>query len=172
MEPIVIADYDPQWPALFDEIASRVRAAFAGGPLLAIEHVGSTSVPGLAAKPIIDLDVVIPSQTDLGEAASRLAALGYFHQGDKGIPGRSAFLSPPGTPRHHLYVCASDNDELRRHVAFRDFLRAHPDEARCYEALKRELAQWCRGDRVAYNDGKTEFVEAILAKAGEADGRD
>ena len=91
--------------------------------------------------------------------------LGYVYEGDKGIPGRAAFLWPPGTPRHHLYVCASGNLELRRHLAFRDYLLANPDEARRYETLKRELAQRYRGDRVAYNDGKTEFVEATLAKA-------
>ena len=165
MEPVVIADYDPQWPVLFDDIAERVRAAFVGGPLVAIEHVGSTSVPGLAAKPVVDLDVVIASEADLTEAITRLATLGYVYEGDKGIPGRTAFLWPPGTQRHHLYVCVNGNAELRRHLAFRDHLRAKPEEARRYEALKRELAQRYRGDRVAYNDGKTEFVEAVLAKA-------
>ena len=163
MEPVVIADYNPQWPVLFEEIAGRVRSAFAGGPLLAVEHVGSTSVPGLAAKPVIDLDVVIASEADLGEAITRLATLGYAYEGDKGIPGRSAFLWPPGTQRHHLYVCASGSAELHRHLAFRNYLLANPDAVRRYETLKRELAQRYRGDRAAYNDGKTEFVEAVLA---------
>jgi len=166
MESVVIRDYDPQWPRQFAEIAARVRAAFAGGPLLAIEHVGSTAVPGLAAKPIIDLDMVIPSEADLPDAGSRLAALGYVYEGDNGIPGRTAFLWPPGTQRHHLYVCASGNLELRRQLAFRDYLRVNPGAARRYESLKRDLARRFREDRRAYSDGKTEFVEAVLAKAG------
>ncbi len=165
MESVVIMDYDPQWPEQFAEIAGRVRAAFAGASLAAVEHVGSTAVPGLAAKPIIDLDIVIPSEADLPDAASRLAALGYVYEGDNGIPGRAAFLWPPGTKRHHLYVCASGNAELRRHLAFRDYLRANPEEVHHYGALKRELAQRFREDRRAYSDGKTEFVEAVLTKA-------
>ncbi len=165
MEPVVIRDYDPQWPRQFEEVAARVRAAFAGASLADVEHVGSTAVPGLAAKPIIDLDVVIPSEADLPDAVSRLATLGYVYEGDNGIPGRAAFLWPPGTPRHHLYVCASGNPELRRHLAFRDYLRANPEEAHHYGALKRELAQRFREDRRAYSGGKTEFVETVLTKA-------
>ena len=169
MDEVVIVEYDPRWPALFAQIAARVRAAFAGGPLIGIEHVGSTSVPGLSAKPVIDIDVVIPSRADLPDATARLAALGYVHQGDGGIPTREAFREPPGTPRHNLYVCAGDSPELRRHLAFRDWLRAHPEDARRYGRLKRDLAARHGADRDAYCEDKTAFVRAILAKA---DGRD
>lgn len=165
MDPIEVADYDPLWPAQFDEIAARVRTAFAGTPLVAVEHVGSTSVVGLAAKPIIDLNVIVPTRADLPDAIVRLASLGYVHEGDKGITGREGFQWPPGEARHHLYACAQDNAEHKRHIAFRDYLRAHPDEAQGYETLKRRLAGRFRDDRAAYNDGKTEFVEAVLKKA-------
>ena len=165
MDPVEVVDYDPSWPDQFARLAARVRAAFADGPLIAVEHVGSTSVVGLAAKPVIDMDVIVPSRGDIPEAIACLAGLGYVHEGDRGIPGREAFLWPVGTVRHHLYVCACDNAELRRQVAFRDYLREHRDEAQRYEALKRNLAARFRSDRTAYSEGKTEFVEAVLKKA-------
>jgi len=167
MDPVEVVEYDPAWPAQFDEIAARVRAAFLGAPLVSVEHVGSTSVEGLAAKPVIDLNVIVPTRADLPVAIARLATLGYVHEGDKGVPGREAFLWPPGTARHHLYACAEDNAEHKRHIAFRDYLRTRPDEARQYETLKRDLAARFRDNRLAYNDGKTDFVEATLARAQE-----
>lgn len=165
MSPIEIVDYDPQWPAQFAEIAGRVRAAFADGPLIAVEHVGSTAVVGLAAKPVIDIDVVIPSEAVLPDAIARLATLGYVHQGDLGVAGRAAFGSPADLPAHHLYLCVCDNAEYRRHVAFRDYLRVHWGEAQRYEALKRDLAVWHGADRRAYSEAKTDFIEAVLEKA-------
>jgi len=165
-EPVEIADYDPTWPAQFAEIAARVYHAFADGPLLVIEHVGSTAVVGLAAKPIVDIDVIVPSREALPDAVARLASLGYVHKGDGGVPRREAFSWPSGELRHHLYVCACDCPEYRRHVAFRNYLRRHLDTAQEYAAFKRDLAARFRDDRVAYNDGKAEFVEAVLAKAG------
>ncbi len=165
--PIEVADYDPQWPSVFAGIAARVRAAFADGPLVEIEHIGSTSVPGLPAKPIVDIDVIIRSRADLPDAVARLATLGYEHQGDGGIPSREAFLPPADAVYHHLYVCAEDSPELERQLAFRDYLRAHPDAARQYGELKRELAARHVTDMDAYVNGKTVFVEAVLAKAAE-----
>jgi len=165
MDEIVIADYDPAWAGQFAEIAGRVRAAFADGPLIAVEHIGSTAVMGLAAKPIIDIDVIIPSHSDVPGAIARLATLGYTHQGDLGISGREAFHTPPGTVPHHLYLCVCDNAEYRRQVTFRDYLRDHGDEAKRYEALKRDLAAQFPTDRAAYSADKSEFVEAALQKA-------
>ena len=162
---IEVVDYDPAWPLAFAEIAARVGAAFTNGLQIKVEHVGSTSVAGLPAKPIVDLDVVIRSRADLPDAIMRLATLGYVHQGDGGIRGREAFQSPPQTPPHHLYVCAEDSAELGRHLAFRDYLRAHPGDAKQYGELKRELAARHTGDIDAYVQGKTAFVEAVLAKA-------
>ena len=165
-KPIEVVDYDSAWPLLFADIAERVQAAFADGPLTRIEHVGSTSVPGLPAKPIIDIDVVIPSRADLPDAVARLAMLGYVHQGDLGITSRESFKRPIGTPPHNLYVCAEDSPELRRHLAFRDHLRAHPDDAGRYGDLKRELAARHVTDIDAYVNGKTKFVLGILGNAG------
>ena len=165
-KPIEVIDYDPSWPVLFEDIAERIQAAFANGLLVRIEHAGSTSVPGLPAKPVIDIDVVIPSRADLPDAISRLAALGYAHQGDLGITSRESFRQPEDTPRHNLYVCAEDSPELHRHLAFRDYLRTHPDDARRYAELKRELAARHVSDIDGYVNGKADFIKSVLQKAG------
>ena len=122
--PIEVVAYNPRWPAIFEEIRARITSAM-GDLALAIEHVGSTAVPGLAAKPIIDIDVVIRSHDDLLETIKRLATIGYVHHGElrNGPPGCEAFHRPPDAPIHHLFVCPRDNEQLRKHLAFRDYLR-------------------------------------------------
>src|SRR2546427_4386046 len=101
--PILIVNHDPGWPGQFEMLRRRI-ATIIGDLAARIEHVVSTAVPGLAAKPIIDLDVLLASADDLPAAVDRLASFGYKHQGDLGIPGREAFTTPPGAPSHHLYV--------------------------------------------------------------------
>ena len=159
---IVIADYDAGWPALFERLAQPVREAVAELGAR-VEHVGSTAVPGLAAKPVIDMDVVVPSAADLSETIERLRALGYIYQGDKGVEGREAFLWPPGAPVHHLYVVVDGSRPYREHVCFRDHLRAHPEAVQEYAALKRGLANRHGADRLGYTDAKTVFVVRALA---------
>lgn len=172
---IEIVDYDPAWAEAFAGISQAVAAAL--GPLaLRIEHVGSTAVPGLGAKPIIDLDVVIESPGVLALVVEALKTLGYSHEGDGGIPGREAFRREGATvpangsgrlwPAHHLYVCPRDSEELGRHLRFRDYLRSHPEAAARYEALKRDLAHRYANDIDAYIEGKSAFVERILAVDG------
>ena len=163
-EPIVVVAYDPAWPAHFTRLRERVTAAL-GELVVRVEHIGTTAVPGLLAEPIVDMDVVIPSAADLPAAIARLAALGYVHRGDLGIPGREAFAPPPGVPRHALYVCTLDSAELRRHIAFRDRLRTHHEEAGAYAALKQDLARRFRDDRDAYTTAKRGLGEAILRRA-------
>jgi GrpB-like predicted nucleotidyltransferase (UPF0157 family) len=161
---VEIADHDPAWPAAFAVIRDQIAAAL--GPLAQrIEHVGSTAVPGLPAKPVIDLDVVIATRADLPEVITRLASLGYRHEGDLGITGREAFASPAAAPARHLYVCTADSRELTRHLAFRDYLRTHSGQAHAYAELKRSLAAEFRSDRDAYNRSKAAFVEQALAAA-------
>jgi GrpB-like predicted nucleotidyltransferase (UPF0157 family) len=157
-DPILIVDYDPEWPAEFERL--RDRAARAVGDLaVSIEHVGSTAVPGLAAKPVIDLVVVVGPE-DVAAAIERLVAIGYVHQGNLGVEGREAFGVPQGGRRHHLYLCPADSVELGRQLAFRDRLRSQPALAAEYEALKRELAIRFRNDREGYTDAKNDFVTA------------
>jgi GrpB-like predicted nucleotidyltransferase (UPF0157 family) len=161
--PIVIVNHDPRWPAVFAQLRDHIANAL--GPLATrIGHVGSTAVPGLAAKPIIDLDVVIATRDDLPAVIERLHPLGYRHEGDLGVPGREAFTTPPAAPPHHLYVCAADSTALAQHLALRDLLRAHPDTARAYGELKRSLARRFRNDQTAYTQAKTAFIEQALTQ--------
>ena len=163
-EPVIIEDYDQHWPAQFERIRSKIAPVLA--PLAAaIEHVGSTAVPGLAAKPIIDVDVLLRTPGDLAEVIVRLSALGYRHRGDLGVSGREAFEIPHHHDvRHHLYVCMPDSSEYCRHLALRDHLRDHPDDARGYALLKRKLAAEFGSDREAYTRAKGPFIEDILRR--------
>jgi GrpB-like predicted nucleotidyltransferase (UPF0157 family) len=165
MAAVVIVDYDPSWPALFASLAHSVAAAL-GPILLRVEHVGSTSVPGLAGKPIIDLDVV-GQPADVAEAIRRLSTLGYTHRGDLGITGREAFGAPAGAPAHHLYVCPIGSPALAEHLRFRDALRADPELAAAYGNLKRQLAAQYGADREGYNQAKTAFVRSALLSAAD-----
>jgi GrpB-like predicted nucleotidyltransferase (UPF0157 family) len=160
--PVVIVDYDPSWPAAFQQLRDRLAATL--GPLaVAIEHVGSTAVPGLAAKPIIDLDVVIADRADLPTVIERLRPLGYLYEGDLGVAGREAFTTPAGAPPHHLYVCAIGTPALDRHLAFRDTLRADPGAVDAYGDLKRTLSARLGDDRAGYTEAKSAFIEQVLA---------
>jgi len=172
-QPVYIVEYEPAWAAVFRQLATIIGTKL-GTLALRIEHIGSTSVPGLAAKPIIDLDVVVESWEDLPEVIARLGELGYCHEGERGVPGREVFgRSKKTVPEdgrgtrwmnHHLYVCSQDSEELARHLAFRDYLRAHPEAREEYAALKRSLAATHGYDREAYTDGKHQFVVGILQK--------
>lgn len=158
---IVIAEYDRRWPVEFVRLRDRIAAAL-GSLAAAIEHVGSTAVPGLAAKPIIDLDVLLRSRADLTKVVSALSSFGYVHRGDLGIAGREAFRSPADSFPHHLYACFPDAQEYWRHLQFRDYLRSHPEAAEAYARLKRKLASEFRADREGYNQEKSGFVTRIL----------
>ncbi|GAA4561378.1 GrpB family protein [Planotetraspora kaengkrachanensis] len=160
--PIDVVPYDPEWPQIFERLHRRLKAHL-GDLALRIEHVGSTAVPGLSAKSIIDLDVVIRGGADLTEAITALRRLGYAHEGDGGIQGREMFTTPADAPPHHLYVCAAGNRELARHLAFRDLLRAEPMTARAYADLKADLAVRFRDDRRGYSEAKGAFIEQALS---------
>jgi GrpB-like predicted nucleotidyltransferase (UPF0157 family) len=163
--PVVVVDYDPAWPEMFEQLAAPVRAAL-GDLALRIEHVGSTSVRGLAAKPIVDISVVVGSESDVGAAIERLASVGYVHQGDLGIEGREAFAAPEGLPAHNLYVCDEDSLGLVNQLAFRNYLRQHAETATAYAALKKSLAARFPNDIDGYVDGKTDFVLEVLRASG------
>jgi GrpB-like predicted nucleotidyltransferase (UPF0157 family) len=171
-EPVVVAPYDPAWPATFARIRERIAPAL-GELAVGIEHVGSTAVPGLDAKPIVDLDVVVRPEQDLAVVVERLAALGYEHLGDLGILEREAFRAPAGDdlPRHHLYVCPAGSAALSAHLILRDELRADPETASEYGALKRDLAARYHADRDAYTEGKTHFITAVLLRVRDGDQR-
>ena len=125
--------------------------------------MGSTSVEGLSAKPIIDIDVVIKDSSYLNEAIKRLAVIGYEHEGDLGVTGREAFSyngSQP-QPSHHLYVCPEDSPELTRHIAFRDWLRAHPVQAERYSEIKKKGARLFPYNIEGYMEYKSPYIHEI-----------
>jgi GrpB-like predicted nucleotidyltransferase (UPF0157 family) len=162
---IQVVNYDPKWPNLFQRIRERVWPSICDFTI-AIEHVGSTSVPGLAAKPVLDIDVVIPSRNEIQLVVTHLSNLGYAHRGDLGIEDREAFTAPEDGPAHHLYVCSSESVALLNHLTLRDHLRAHPSDVEAYSALKKRLAEQCSGDLDRYVEGKTDFILSILAQYG------
>jgi GrpB-like predicted nucleotidyltransferase (UPF0157 family) len=161
---VVVVDYDPSWPIAFEELRDALGDAV-GDIAVSIEHVGSTAVPGLAAKPVIDIDIVV-AESDVARAIERLAEIGYAHRGDLGIPSREAFRSPPGSRPHNLYVCPSNSPALNNHLAFRDYLRGNPRASREYGALKMRLAEEFSDDIDGYVEGKTAFIVGILEKVG------
>ncbi|MGD1904026.1 MAG: GrpB family protein [Geitlerinemataceae cyanobacterium] len=167
MRPIIVVDYDPNWPTIFQQLHARLWPVIRD-VALAIEHVGSTSVPGLAAKPIVDLSAIVPSEREIPIAIEQLSALGYVHRGNLGIAGREAFKTPDGLPDHHLYVCPQGSPALANHLAVRDYLRAHPQAVREYGNLKKQLARQFPNDIDRYIDGKTDLIVDILRKQGMA----
>lgn len=168
MTVTLVQPYDFAWPSHFEQIESFLRSGLADLPL-AIEHVGSTAVLGMTAKPIIDIDIVIAAGS-FPAIKEQLAILGYLHQGDLGIPQRDAFdLQDPeaqaNLPDHHLYVCQEGVYELRKHLAFRDFMRCHSQWRQRLNQLKQELCVKYNNDRQAYIDGKASMVEEITKLA-------
>ncbi len=160
-EPVVIADYSSEWPRMYEDERARIVEAI-GEWLVEIQHVGSTSVPGLAAKPVIDIMPGIRSLADDREIIPRLEALGYEHVPvyEDEIPERRYFRR--GVPRlFHVHVVEATSDFWLRHIAFRDYLRAHPQTAAEYAALKRRLAAQYGSDRLGYVHAKTDFIRSI-----------
>ena len=167
MDDVVIVDYDPRWPDLFTQEAERVKAVLGEEQVTAIEHFGSTAVPGLAAKPIIDLLIGVQSLDIAKCAASALAEFGYAFWYDNPDTDRLFFVKglPPNGPRtHHLHIVEPDSPLWER-LLFRDYLRKHPEEAQRYSDLKRELAARFSADREGYTQAKTDYIEQVTHKA-------
>ena len=162
---IRIVAYDPSWPARAAAEAARVRDAL-GDVAVRVEHIGSTAVPGLAAKPIVDLLLAVDALEPRERYVAPLEALGYLFAFDPASPDRHFFARPPGRPRaFHLHACLAGGEQELRHLAVRDFLRAHSGEAAAYAELKRRVAAEAPSDRLAYVAGKDAYVAALEARA-------
>lgn len=160
-----IVDYDPAWPAIAAAEIARIEAAL-GDVATRVDHVGSTAVPELAAKPIVDLQVSVVELEPTDRYARPLEELGYLFAPDSESPDLHFFGRPAARPRtHHLHVCAAGSEHERRHLALRDYLRAHPEEAASYAARKRELVARHPEDRIAYIEGKADHVAALERRA-------
>ena len=164
---VVVLPYDAAWEAAFEDIKAEIVPVL-DGLILGIEHVGSTSVKGLSAKPCIDIDVIIKDYSVFGDLVDKLASIGYIHEGDLGIKDREAFkyLDKPHLMNHHLYVCPEYSPELHRHVVFRDFLRSNPDFAEKYGSVKECAARLFPNDIDKYIEYKSPCIEEIYRQCG------
>ncbi|MDQ3677098.1 MAG: GrpB family protein [Actinomycetota bacterium] len=162
-----LVEYDAAWPAQADEELRRLKEAL--GPVaVRLEHVGSTAVPGLAAKPILDLQISVAAIEPRAHYVEPLERLGYLFVPAPESPDFHFFAKPPQRPRtHHLHICEVRSEHEFRHVAVRDFLRAHGDEAAAYAALKRQVVARHPQDRLAYIEGKQDYVAGLQARAVE-----
>lgn len=165
-----LTEYDPDWPTQFREIADYLESALNDDrrDYLSIQHIGSTSVSGMVAKPIVDVDIIVRSQR-MPFIIRALQTARYCHEGNKGLPGREAFRAvgviARNLPQHHLYACEAGALELIKHLSFRDYLIAHPAEARRLSQLKRQLAFQQKLSREAYIQAKSKTVSKIAARA-------
>ncbi|WP_346988234.1 GrpB family protein [Bacillus sp. SW7] len=167
---ITIEEYNIKWESEFNKLQTLINDVMEDS-ILSIEHVGSTSIKGLAAKPVLDIDIVIEDYGVFPKVVTKLEAIGYYHQAEWSYKGREAFGRKDAfVPwdgestdwmEHHLYVCDKESEELRRHIAFRDYLREHEDVAGEYGHLKEELARETKS-RTSYSEGKTKFITNIL----------
>ena len=170
MMNVELQAYDPGWKNGFNTIRGYLLTLLADCSVT-IEHVGSTSIPGMVAKPLIDVDIIIEEPRMLATVSNLLVNAGYQSRGTQGVPGRYAFRLPQGVgehrlPAHHLYVCFADALALKNHLLFRDFLLQHSDAAENYRSLKLELVKRAGMTREQYNREKTFFILAVLQKAG------
>lgn len=163
-DPIVVVAYDPAWPGEFREIGGRIRAAL--GPVARrIDHVGSTSVPGLDAKPVIDIQVSVEALEPREVFRAPLASLGYVHHPDNPERTKRFFKHGPGMRQTHLHVRVQGTFDEQLNLLFRDYLRSHPDAAKEYAAVKWGLAEKYRNDREGYVRAKDPTVWSLLRRA-------
>jgi GrpB-like predicted nucleotidyltransferase (UPF0157 family) len=164
---IIVESYHPKWKTDYEKIKAEIEPVISD-LIIRMEHVGSTSVVGLSAKPIIDIDVVIKDYSVFDEIVERLNSIGYIHEGNLGIEGREAFKydNKPHLQEHHLYVCPENSKELHRHITFRDYLRSNPDAAAKYGKIKMEAAKRYPNDIDKYLEYKSHFVQEIYQLCG------
>ena len=164
---VIVLPYDEGWKTGFEDIKREIEQAL-GDLILGVEHVGSTSVEGLSAKPCIDVDVVIQDYSVFAEVVRKLEAIGYSHEGDLGIRDREAFRysDKPHLLKHHLYVCPRNSRELHRHITFRDFLRSHPEAAKQYGQVKEQAARLYPEDIEGYMAYKSPCIEQLYQLCG------
>ena len=164
---VVVLPYDVAWQSAFVKIKGEIEEAI-GDLIIGIEHVGSTSVEGMSAKPCIDIDVVIRDYSVFDAVVQKLDAIGYIHEGDLGIQDREAFkyADKPHLMTHHLYVCPRDSEELHRHIVFRDFLRKNPEAVKEYSMVKEKAAALFPDEIEQYIAFKAPCIEELYIKCG------
>lgn len=161
---IEVVPYRPEWPTLFERVAADLRQGLRGVRSATVEHVGSTSVPGLAAKPILDVDVIVDPE-DVPAAVAALATIGYVHRGDLGVAGREAFHAPDEHPKRNVYVCRAGTLNVRNHLAVREVLRRRDDLRDEYASIKMTLADDPGMDIDTYIARKSQVLEKVLSES-------
>ena len=165
LKRVEVMPHSPGWAAAFRAEAQRLRATL-GDEIVAVHHVGSTAIPGIKAKPIIDILLEVREVERLDERGPEMAALGYEARGEFGLPGRRFFVKDTdGRRTHHVHAYATGNPELERHLAFRDFMISHPEHADTYGRLKEDLAREFPTDIEGYMDGKDAFIKEMEKRA-------
>ena len=166
-QKVIVLPYDKAWQSAFENIRLELEATL-GDLIIGIEHVGSTSVEGLSAKPCIDIDVIIRDYSSFDAVVQKLATIGYIHEGDLGIKDREAFTYTDKCHllKHHLYVCPQDSRELHRHITFRDFLRNNPEAAKKYGQTKEQAALLFPDDIDGYIKYKSPCIEELYKLCG------
>ncbi|WP_283194333.1 GrpB family protein [Rhizobium sp. AN80A] len=164
-ERVEIVPYDAEWPTHFREIAASLKTLL-GDRVLDIHHIGSTSIPGVAAKPLIDIDVILPTAADVIDACPLMETTGYEPRGNRYDADIFAFMKHTAAPRQRIYLCPEGHDTHQRRILFRDYLRTHPQAAADYQALKLELVEAFEYDGDGYTAAKAAFVNDIVARAG------
>ena len=164
---VVVVPYEEAWASEFEEIKKEIEAEI-GDLIFGIEHIGSTSVKGLSAKPCIDIDVIIKDYSVFDEIVNKLGAIGYIHEGNLGIKDREAFkyTDKPHLMMHHLYVCPQYSKELHRHITFRDFLRSNPEAVKKYSTVKEKAAELFPSDIDQYIEYKSPCIKEIYKMCG------
>ena len=164
---VTVLPYDKGWQTAFEAIKQEIETA-AGDLIIGIEHVGSTAVAGMCAKPCIDIDVVMKDYSVFETLANRLAEIGYIHEGDLGIKDREAFCytGKPHLAKHHLYVCPQYSNELHRHITFRNYLKTNPDAVKKYSQVKLEAAQLFPDDIDRYIAYKSPCISELYRLCG------
>ena len=164
---VIVLPYDTAWKTAFEEIKKELEDAI-GDLIIGIEHVGSTAVEGLSAKPCIDIDVIIRDYSIFDAVVCKLKTIGYIHEGDLGIKDREAFKysNKPHILNHHLYVCPQHSEELHRHITFRDFLRSNPEAVKKYSLSKETAAQLFPDSIDKYIEYKSPCIEELYKMCG------
>ena len=164
---VIVLPYEESWKSAFEAIKAELEPALLN-LALGIEHVGSTAVAGMSAKPCIDIDVIIPGYEVFDDVVRALGAIGYVHEGDLGIPEREAFAysGKSHLMKHHLYVCPRNSAELHRHLTFRDFLRGNPEAVQKYSSTKETAAALFPDDIDRYMAYKSPCIEELYRLCG------
>lgn len=161
MRSIEVVPHDPQWADAYQTEVQKLAELFAPD-LAKFHHIGSTAIPGILAKPVIDIMVVVAELTDIQDRITAMEALGYEHRGEAGIPGRQFFRKDTaGVRSHHVHIFEAGHPNIAIQLNFRDYLRAHPAEAQAYSQLKQELAARFRESPPEYTEAKTNFITTI-----------